>query len=70
MNTVISEKSVSKAGAAGILSESSINRRDYGYREAIRKAMLWSGLGQLKDAEKNGVISHKIVETLRNSIRD
>ncbi len=71
MNSIISERSKSKTDAdEKVLPESSINRRDYEYRRLFRKAMLWSGLGQLKDAEKNGVISHKIVETLRNSIRD
>ena len=71
MNTVISERSASKADTSEkVLPESSISRRDHEYREAVRKALLWSGLGQLREAQKNGVISHKIVENLRNSIRD
>ena len=71
MNGIVSERSASEADASGkVLPESSINRRDREYSKAIRKAMRWSGLGQLREAQKNGVISREAVETLRNARRD
>ncbi len=71
MNTVISERSAAEANTAGkMLSESSISRRERGYNESVRKARVWSGLGQLIEAQKNGVISRETVENLRKAKRD
>lgn len=71
MNAAMVEKGAAEANAAGkTLSESSISRRDYEYREAVRKATLWSGLGQLREAQKNGIIRRETVENLRKAKRD
>ncbi len=71
MNTAIAEKSAYEAGAAEkAIAEGHVSRRDHAYGKAVRKARVWSSLGQLIEAQKNGAIRREVVNSFFSAKRD
>ena len=62
MNTqVVGGRVVGPRVSAG---QENSDRSTVTYRSARHKAQLWSSIGQLKEAERNGIISRELVAEL------
>ena len=62
MNTqVVGGKVVGSRTSAG---QENSDRSTTTYRDARHKAQLWSSIGQLKEAARNGIVSRELVAEL------